>query len=361
MATSRFLLRIRRQAAVLMLFLSLAAPANAQSVTMPSSLDSIVSGAQAGFVSLSTTGTTPSVSCPVATCNTPIRVTVRTSSSGLANIRLGTTTGLTAPAGYTAAQWTSGTATEIAFEGTEANVQAALATLAYRGGQGSISASISPNGVAYYSVTGNYYRYVNVAAPWLTAKNDAESAGRRLFGATGYLASVTSAGEFDFIKNKMNIPSGTQLWLGGSRCPAPYSVGCVAGAQPGGTNLWYWVGAPAPESTEPFYNGSRDRLNGGVTPAGKYSPWADGEPNGVGGEGYVQVLSGATPEWNDLDGSSSLQYVIEYTGSGLATNASTSVSGPVLVPVLPTAMLGLFASLMAGVGLFFQRKRRSRS
>ena len=356
MATEKYPLRtINFKAVALMtLLLSLAKTVNAQSITMPASLDSIASGAQAGFASLSTTGTTPSISCPVGTCGTTIRVTVRTSSSGIARVRLSTTTGLTAPTGYASADWTSGSASEIAFEGVEANVNAALATLAYTGGQGSISASLSQTGIAYYSVTGNYYKYVTTPLNWLNAKNDAESAGQRFFGATGYLTTITSAGEFDFVKNKMGIGAGVQLWLGGTRCPAPYVIpGCANNAS--GNNDWKWVGGP--ETGDVFFQGS----NGGTTPAGKYSAWSGGEPNGSGGagEGYLQVTNSGL--WNDLNGNSSLAYVIEYTGSGLATNASTSVSGPVLVPVLSPIMMALFASLMVGIGLFFQRRRRIHS
>lgn len=353
MAEKRSLRAINFKAVALMaLLLSLITTVNAQSITMPGSLDSIASGAQAGFVSLSTTGTTPSISCPVGTCGATVRVTVRTSSSGIARVRLGTTTGLTAPTGYTSADWTSGGASEIAFEGNEANVNAALATLAYTGGQGSISASLSQTGIAYYSVTGNYYKYVTTTRNWLDAKNDAESAGQRFFGATGYLTTITSAGEFDFVKNKMGIGAGVDLWLGGTRCPAPYAIpGCADNAS--GNNDWKWVGGP--ETGDVFFQGS----NGGTTPAGKYSAWGGVEPNGIGGEGYLQVTSAGL--WNDLNGSSLLRYVIEYTGSGLATNASTSVSGPVLVPVLSPVTMALFASLMVGVGLFFQRRRRIHS
>lgn len=331
----------------------LAGPAYAQSITMPSSFDSIASGASNGFVLLSTSGTTPAISCPLATCGTTVRVTVRTNSSGsAARVRLGTTTGLTAPTGYVSADWTSGNATEIGFEGIEANVNSALATLSYSGGQGSVSASLSPVGVAYYSVTGNYYKYVTSTLNWLDAKNDAESAGQRVFGATGYLASVTSAGEFDFIKTKMGIGAGVQLWLGGTRCPAPYVIpGCANNAS--GNNDWKWVGGP--ENGDVFFQGS----NGGTTPAGKYSSWNPGEPNGIGGEGYLQVTN--TGLWNDLNGSSLLRYVIEYTGSGLATNGTTSVSGPLYVPMLPPAILLLFASLLAGSGLYFQRRKQGQA
>lgn len=348
--SSQFILRLGKQVGALgVLLLSLAAPANAQSITMPASLDSIASGAQAGFVALSSTGTTPSISCPVGTCGATVRVTVRTSSSGVARIRIGTTTGLTAPTGYSSADWTSGSASEIAFEGNETNVSAALGTLAYTGGQGSVSASLSQTGVAYYSVTGNYYKYETTARNWLDAKNDAESVAQRFFGATGYLTTITSAGEFDFVKNKMGIGAGVQLWLGGTRCPAPYAIpGCADNAS--GNNDWKWVSGP--EAGEVFFQGS----NGGTTPAGKYTSWNPGEPNNSGGEGYLQVTN--TGLWNDLTGSSLLTYVIEYTGSGLATNATTSVTGPVLVPVLSPAMMVIFASLLVGLGLFFQRRRR---
>ena len=61
---------------------------------------------------------------------TNVRATV---SVNAGNVKITATSGLTAPSGYASADWTSGSASTIAFEGSQTDVNAALLTLAYKG------------------------------------------------------------------------------------------------------------------------------------------------------------------------------------------------------------------------------------
>ncbi len=118
---------------------------------MPSTLVSDTTN----YVLLSSSGTTPSVSG-----FTSLRITVAVTSGTL---KITQTAGLTAPTGFTTAQWSSGAA-EIAFEGTQADVNNALATLQYQGGGAGVAtltASATPTGAAYFSGNGHYYEAVS--------------------------------------------------------------------------------------------------------------------------------------------------------------------------------------------------------
>lgn len=110
------------------------------------------------------------------------------------------------------------------------------------------------NGHSYYRSTGT--------ANWQTAKSNCANMG-------GHLVTITSSGEQSFIFNLW--PSG---WIG------------LTDEVTEGT--WRWV-------TGETYS---------------YSNWNSGEPNNSGNEDYVQFVSGG--RWNDLNGSSSLAYVLEF-------------------------------------------------
>ena len=117
----------------------------------------------------------------------PLRVTVSASSG---NIRVTTTSGLTAPTGYSSSDWAG--ASEIAFTGSLADVNAALATLGYQGA-GTITIAPSPPDIIFIPITNNFYELVTDEKTWANALSDAQS--RTLFGVNGYLATVTSAQE----------------------------------------------------------------------------------------------------------------------------------------------------------------------
>jgi len=110
------------------------------------------------------------------------------------------------------------------------------------------------NGHSYYRSTGT--------ANWQTAKSNCVNMG-------GHLVTITSSGEQSFIFNLW--PSG---WIG------------LTDEVSEGT--WRWV-------TGETYS---------------YTNWNSGEPNNSGNEDYVQFVGGG--RWNDLNGTSSLAYVLEF-------------------------------------------------
>jgi hypothetical protein len=84
---------------------------------------------------------------------TDVRATV---SVNTGNVQITTTSGLTAPSGYSSADWTSGSASTMAFEGSQTDVNAALLTLAYKGTAATVTVAASPVDVTYNSSSGNY-------------------------------------------------------------------------------------------------------------------------------------------------------------------------------------------------------------
>ena len=66
--------------------------------------------------------------------------------------------------------------------------------------------------------------------------------------------------------------------------------------------------------------------------SGQYSAWNGGEPNNSGNENYAQFYAGGLGTWNDLNGTQSLGYVVEYGGSAgdptpqVSTTKNLSVS-----------------------------------
>jgi hypothetical protein len=110
------------------------------------------------------------------------------------------------------------------------------------------------NGHSYYRSTGSAF--------WSTARSNCQAMG-------GYLVTITSAGENNFVFNTW--PSG---WIG------------LTDEVNEGT--WRWV-------TGETYS---------------YSNWNSGEPNNAGNEDYVQFVSNG--KWNDLPNNVSLPYVLEF-------------------------------------------------
>ena len=125
----------------------------------------------------------------------PLRVTVSASSG---NIRVTTTSGLTAPTGYSSSDWAG--ASEIAFTGSLADVNAALATLAYQG-TGTIIVATSPVATMFSTASNHFYEFAIDNAVWSDALSNA--AARSLNGTNGYLAVITSAAENSDLVSKL--------------------------------------------------------------------------------------------------------------------------------------------------------------
>lgn len=230
----------------------------------------------------------------------PVKVIVSATSGTL---KITTTTGLTAPTGYTSGQW-SGT-NDIGFEGSLVNVNSALATLQYLG-SGTITVSPTSSSVLYYPGTGNYYEFINTNSSWTNAQTNANS--RTLGTSSGYLATVTSAAEFTYIKSKAGV--GSEIWIGGSDSAVE--------------NKWVWMGGP--ENGQQFWQG-RGSASGGAAVGGMYTSWnGTAEPNdSSSNEDCLAILTSGL--WNDYPCTKSdLKYMIEYDGSGVANSKSFSVA-----------------------------------
>ena len=194
------------------------------------------------------------------------------------------------PGGVSAAY--NATSGVLTFSGTASasNWQTLLRTVTFRTTSGSLAArtiTFTLGTAIPCEETGHFYEFVPVTCTWSTAKTAAE--GRTLYGLEGYLATITSQAENDFIRQKL----AADAWIGGSD-------EAVEGT-------WRWV--TGPESGTQFSSGS--------TPVGgQFTNWNTGEPNNLGGEDYTEIFStDGVGKWNDLNGITTLTgYVAEYGG-----------------------------------------------
>ncbi|MCC7400882.1 MAG: T9SS type A sorting domain-containing protein [Chitinophagaceae bacterium] len=190
--------------------------------------------------------------------------------------------------------------------------QALLRTVTFR----TTSSSTSQRTITYnlgnaleFSGTGHFYEYISGSYNWTNAKT--EAALRTLYGLKGYLATITSQAENDFIQQKL----GADAWIGASD---DYSqINAATGTstyvnQAASEGHWYWVTGPVGEIGTNFSNGN----NSPIVVSGKYMNWNGGEPNNSGSiEHYGEIYSsGASGKWNDLSNTALLGYVVEYGG-----------------------------------------------
>ena len=293
----------------------------AGNVTMPSSLVADTST----FVTLSDSGTTPSISGYTGT----LLVSV-TASDG--NIKVTTTTNLKRASGYCGyssdsddepTDCSGNSLTEIGFRGTQDDINTALATLAFKGdgttGSPTVTLSVTPAGSLYNSANGHYYKVVNHGSSitWSAAKTAAEAS--TFNGLSGYLASITSSSENTFIDEK----AGVNAWLGGTDRD---SEGC-----------WKWSGGPDDGKIFTVGNDADNTTSGGCTVDSGYTvyekPFGDGEfgwnsnePNDAGGEDRLHIKTDGS--WNDFaNGNTNVSfYVIEYGGMPGETATTTGLT-----------------------------------
>ena len=207
---------------------------------------------------------------------------------------------------------------------TSAAYQAALRTVQYRNLAGALP-NTNPRTITFAigsavanGTNGHFYEYVSFNGSWTSARTNA--AGRTYLGLRGYLATLTSAAENDFVRQKLTNDG----WIGAQSNPETTYP-----------RTWYWV--TGPEAGTGFCSnpssGTCTSVNGG------FSNWASGEPNNSGGEGCGQIYFANSGRWNDLPCSYGLAgYLVEYGGStgdpvltltdtrALQVRASTSVS-----------------------------------
>jgi hypothetical protein len=203
---------------------------------------------------------------------------------------LTTTTGLTPASGYTM----TGNKTRLAFTGTMANINNALATLkvntnATAGNiQISVSATVNPTGYFYNPSNGHFYRPISTGATYSNAK--LLSSQQTFKGQQGYLVTITSSDEDAFIF--ANVPQSS-IWFA--------LTDEIVEAQ--------WRIDAGPEAGT-LIKTSNGQTAGNIV--GQYNNWAPGEPNNSGNEDYAVTKWGGGSQWNDLPNHFSCAYVVEF-------------------------------------------------
>lgn len=341
--------------------------ARAETVTAPTTFNAT----NETFTAVSGSGTTPSISGFTGTVQVVI-----TSSGG--NIKVPTITGLSAPTGYRARDWnTYETATEISFTGTQTNVSNAVASLMFKATSNGTTPSISIEafvaGVAYNSSNSHYYEVVETSTtitPELArclakysnsnvtfsgdtqttvplrastsilsadrcSTTDPGGLTRRTYnGLRGYLATITSLNEHNFIREKTTA----QAWIGG------------ADTDKEGTFIWL----DGPEAGTVFWRAGATRRGDNVfssqagDPAGfvygtAFNYFSENEPNDSStSEDWAEFghgSSGVGSSWNDCAGNCGRsQYIIEYGDTGDTKNSASATINVRTVPAAPTGV-----------------------
>jgi len=154
--------------------------------------------------------------------------------------------------------------------------------------------------VFYNPLTEHFYEYVSGTISWTNAKTSSEA--RSYFGRAGYLATMSSEAENNFIWKLMSSDG----WFGASDEMSVVNTakGTTAFAsQAAVEQKWHWV--TGPEKGTQFSNAS-------TAVTGQYAKWAGGEPNNAGAEHYGQFYSSNNGQWNDLPNTNLPGYVCEY-------------------------------------------------
>ncbi len=154
--------------------------------------------------------------------------------------------------------------------------------------------------------TWRVYETISTAATWEDALVAAQGRTDPLLGsgATGTLATISSAAENRFIQN---ITRRTGSWW-------------VGGTDRTVEGEWRWIA-----NGVQFWNGS---VGGSGT--GEYANWNAGEPNNSGDEDYVE-FAGSSGVWNDNRSTATRSYVVQYD-TGLTTlpeSTGTKILNPV--------------------------------
>ncbi len=225
--------------------------------------------------------------------------------------------GLTPASGFTL----TGNKTRLVVTGTMANINIALANLKVNTGsvvgnvQLSVAATVNPVGYFYNGVNGHFYRPISTTATYTNAR--ALSLQQTFKGQQGYLVTITSTSEDQFIFN--NVPQAN-IWFA-------LTDEAVEGQ---------WRIDAGPEA------GTLIKTSNGQTAGniqGQYNNWAGGEPNNSGNEDYAVTKWGGGSQWNDLPNNFSCAYVVEFgtwtnpddaTFTEFYTNSVTHSNGEVL-------------------------------
>jgi Lectin C-type domain/The GLUG motif len=219
-------------------------------------------------------------------------------------------------------------------QGTQEQIATAFSAITFNndcGGAIDLSASIESGGGIRNSYNGHYYRLVQEGVSFADALANAANLtfDGTPSGTPGYLATITSAGENDFLFTVMG-GSGQNAWIGGSDQETEGD--------------WKWI--TGPEAGTSFYSGVY--WDGGPV-NGEFSGWNESEPNQFFGddpvmqEDYVEVYGSGF--WNDIPSEPGrLNYYVVEWGGMPGDNFTTAVT------ITDTASLAAQSPFAAGDG-----------
>jgi uncharacterized repeat protein (TIGR01451 family) len=231
--------------------------------------------------------------------------------------------------------------------------QSVLRQITYYSTSGILSATTRTIGFSigsslYCADTGHYYEYVaSSGISWDDAVTAA--AWRSYFGLQGYLATVTSQAENDFINSKLE----GDAWMGAADS-ATESRWCWVTGPEAGTYFFHQTAAAG--NSVHLQSDYGNTIGSGGEPAisGQYNKWADGQPDdycdyGSVAENYAHFYkndyyhTGGT--WNDYPDDNGygsgivLGYVVEF--GGMAGDPNPQLTGNVTVNIYPSADLSI--------------------
>jgi gliding motility-associated-like protein len=236
------------------------------------------------------------------------KVSLSTSTTLAVTFSLETTTGLTRDTGYLS--WTN--ITEVNFTGTPSNIENGLNSIEFNtttdlDGEIIFNVVITEEvaNTFYNPENGHIYKFVAGRIPLADAR--AAALADSYEGEPGYLVTITSQDEQDFINGKTNAQN---IWTGLT--------------DNGSEGTWYWMDGP--EAGTIIGSGTKDSFE---TVAGQYSNWCRNEPNECcSGEDYMVTNWNGGSCWNDYglpsfpNPASVRGYIIEY-GTSTSTFSLT--------------------------------------
>jgi len=192
-------------------------------------------------------------------------------------------------------QWDESTGTLIlSGKASAADYQQALRNVTYTNlsqepTNGTRSISVTLKDVDYLPYTGHFYKYISQRGiSWTDAKAAAQA--MNYYGLQGYLGTITSAQENDFVWTKIR------------------GVGWIGASDAAVEGDWKWETGPEAETL--FWKG--DFTGNAVN--SEYSDWNYGEPNNINNEDYAHINqdpNSRQKSWNDLpNAGSGIQYYI---------------------------------------------------
>ena len=159
----------------------------------------------------------------------------------------------------------------------------------------------------------HFYEYVQVGGSgisWTSARDAA--AARTYAGMQGYLATITSSTESNYIRTRLG---GSGAWIGASDASTEGTWKWVTGPEAGTT---FWKGNWS--SSWGLFSGTTWSLSGSGAVGGAFNSWATHEPNNAGGEDYAQILADGSGDWNDIANTDNRSaYLVEYSSPSVTS------------------------------------------